>query len=82
MLEIAKQKPRKNKPLTEKDILKMEIAKEMGIWEQVEKEGWQSLSNATCGRVGGIMKKRLKEQKSRNQSSPVLKENDKESNPV
>ncbi len=39
----------------------MEIAKELGIWEQVEKEGWKSLSNAACGRVGGIMRKRLKE---------------------
>lgn len=43
-------------------MLKMEIAKELGIWELVEKEGWQSLSNATCGKVGGIMRKRLKEQ--------------------
>ncbi len=38
----------------------MEIAKELGIWEQVENEGWASLSNAACGRVGGIMSKRLK----------------------
>lgn len=76
MLEIAKQKTKKNKPLTEKDILKMEIAKEMGIWEQVEKEGWQSLSNATCGKVGGIMKQRLKEQKSQNPSSPAIIKND------
>jgi len=39
----------------------MEIARELGIWEQVEKEGWDSLSNAVCGRVGGIMSKRLRE---------------------
>ncbi len=76
MLEIAKQRTKQNKPLTEKDILKMEIAKEMGIWDQVEKEGWQSLSNATCGKVGGIMKQRLKEQKSRNQSSPASIKNE------
>jgi len=53
------------KPLSERDILKMEIAKEMGIWEQVEQEGWGSLTNASCGRLGGIMQKRLKEQKNR-----------------
>ncbi|HHW61021.1 MAG TPA: small, acid-soluble spore protein, alpha/beta type [Syntrophomonadaceae bacterium] len=46
---------------SERERLKMEIAKELGIWEQVEKEGWKSLSNAACGRVGGIMRKRLKE---------------------
>lgn len=45
----------------EREHLKMEIAKELGIWEQVEKEGWKSLSNAACGRIGGIMRKRLKE---------------------
>jgi len=55
-------KKKKNKPLTEQDMLKIEIAKELGIWEQVENEGWGSLSNATCGRLGGIMRKRLKEQ--------------------
>ncbi|MDD2510352.1 MAG: small, acid-soluble spore protein, alpha/beta type [Syntrophomonas sp.] len=47
--------------MSEKDLLKIEIAKELGIWEQVEKEGWDSLSNATCGRVGGLMSKRLRE---------------------
>ncbi len=57
-------KRKKLKPvLTERDRLKVEIAKELGLWEQIEKEGWESLSNAACGRVGGIMRKRLKENK-------------------
>lgn len=60
---ISKKKSKKQKVLTDKDLLKMEIARELGIWEQVEKEGWDSLSNAVCGRVGGIMSKRLREQK-------------------
>ena len=60
----------------------MEIAKEMGIWEQVETDGWQSLSNATCGRVGGIMRKRLQEQKPPTQSSSAFIEKENESNPV
>lgn len=47
--------------MSEKDLLKMEVAKEMGIWEQVEREGWDSLSNAVCGKVGGIMSRRLRE---------------------
>ncbi|MGI6468020.1 MAG: small, acid-soluble spore protein, alpha/beta type [Syntrophomonadaceae bacterium] len=38
----------------------MEIAKELGIWEQVQNEGWESLSNAVCGKVGGLMSKRLR----------------------
>lgn len=58
-----KNKNKKKKPLTEKDLMKMEIARELGIWEQIEEHGWESLSNAACGRIGGIMSKRLKERK-------------------
>jgi len=58
-----KKSKKKNKVLTERDRLKMEIARELGLWEQVEKEGWESLTNAACGRVGGIMRKRLKDQR-------------------
>ncbi len=53
-------KNRKTKVLTEKDLLKIEIAKEIGIWDQVQNEGWESLSNAVCGKVGGLMSKRLR----------------------
>ncbi len=42
-------KNRKTKVLTEKDLLKIEIAKEIGIWDQ-----------AVCGKVGGLMSKRLR----------------------
>lgn len=54
---------KKKKPviMSEKDILKMEIAKELGVWDQVEREGWNSLSNAICGKVGGIMSRRLRD---------------------
>lgn len=56
-------KKKGNKPLSAKDKLKLEIARELGILEQVEREGWESLSNAVCGKVGGIMSKRLREGK-------------------
>ncbi|MGI5880189.1 MAG: small, acid-soluble spore protein, alpha/beta type [Syntrophomonadaceae bacterium] len=54
---------KKKKIETEMDRLKMEIAWELGLGEQIERDGWESLSNAACGRVGGIMSKRLKEQR-------------------
>lgn len=65
---MSKPKAKKKKELTQKDLLKIEIAKELGIWEQVEKEGWESLSNEACGRVGGIMSKRLREQRKQNEN--------------
>ncbi|HAA09498.1 MAG: small, acid-soluble spore protein, alpha/beta type [Syntrophomonadaceae bacterium] len=58
-----KTRDKKKKYLTEYDLLKMEIAKELGLWEQIEKEGWESLSNAACGRLGGIMGKRMREKR-------------------
>ncbi|HHV15616.1 MAG TPA: small, acid-soluble spore protein, alpha/beta type [Gelria sp.] len=53
-------KKKKSKPLDEKEKLKLEIARELGILEQVENEGWGSLNNAMCGKVGGLMSKRLR----------------------
>jgi hypothetical protein len=57
---MSRKKAKANQPLSERDLLKLEIAREMGVLEQVEKEGWKSLSNATCGRMGAIMRQRLK----------------------
>ncbi len=62
---MGKKSKKKKKPLTENDLMKIEIARELGIWEQIEKDGWESMSNAACGRIGGIMSKRLKEKKRR-----------------
>ena len=61
-----KSRDKKKKVLTEYDRLKMEIAKEVGLWEQIEQEGWESLSNAACGRLGGIMSRRLREKRQQN----------------
>ncbi len=60
---MSEKRKKKIKPLTEKDLMKIEIARELGLWEQIEKHGWESMSNAACGRIGGIMSKRLKERK-------------------
>ncbi|UZQ85977.1 alpha/beta-type small acid-soluble spore protein [Thermoclostridium stercorarium] len=38
--------------------LKLEIAKELGLLEKVQKEGWKSLSAKETGRIGGLMAKR------------------------
>ena len=42
----------------------MEIAGELGLLDQVMREGWKSLSSKETGRIGGLMtKKRRQEQK-------------------
>lgn len=61
VLNMSSKKRKANQPLSERDLLKLEIAREMGVLDQVEKEGWKSISNATCGRLGGIMRQKLKQ---------------------
>ncbi|HWI63435.1 MAG TPA: small, acid-soluble spore protein, alpha/beta type [Symbiobacteriaceae bacterium] len=53
--------PKKPKELTPLDLLKMEIATELGLAEKVATDGWGMLTAAETGRVGGILNKRLKE---------------------
>jgi len=63
-------KPRRKsrrKPLTAKDHLKLAIAKQLGLLEQVRREGWGSLSAKECGQVGGILSRMLK----REQAAPA-----------
>ncbi len=42
------------------DMLKLEIANELGLGEKVLKYGWKSLSAKETGRIGGLVAKRRK----------------------
>ena len=57
--DFPKVKPRLKKidPL---EPLKMEIAAELGLLEQVKTKGWHSLSAREAGRIGGLMTQRQK----------------------
>jgi hypothetical protein len=55
--------PKTPKPLTEDEILKYEIAEELGLADKVQKSGWKSLSAKETGRIGGLMTKRKREKK-------------------
>lgn len=49
--------------LSPDDKMKYEIAEELGLLEQVKKEGWKSLSAKETGRIGGIMTRKKREMK-------------------
>ena len=51
---------KKDKPMTPEDILKLEIAEELGLDEKVKQKGWKSLTSKESGKIGGIMSARLK----------------------
>jgi len=53
-------KGKKEKPLTPDDILKLEIAEELGLADKIKEGGWKSLTSRESGRIGGIMAKRKK----------------------
>lgn len=40
--------------------LKIEAAKELGLFEKVMKHGWKSLSAKETGRIGGMVTKKKK----------------------
>ena len=56
-------KGKKKKELTPDDLIKFEIAKELGLMEKVEQYGWGGLTARETGRIGGIMTRRKKERK-------------------
>ncbi len=56
-------KSKKEKPLTADDILKYEIAQELGLSDKISKNGWKSLTSKESGKIGGIMAKRKKDNK-------------------
>jgi len=42
------------------DLLKFEVARELGLAEKVMKFGWKSLSPKETGKIGGMVSKRKK----------------------
>ncbi|MCL2404123.1 MAG: alpha/beta-type small acid-soluble spore protein [Defluviitaleaceae bacterium] len=50
------------------DIMKHEIAAELGLLDKVNNTGWRSLTARESGRVGGILSRRIKQAKAKNTS--------------
>ena len=54
---------KKAKKLTVNDVLKYEIAAELGLMDKIGQGGWKSLTARESGRIGGILAKRRKDYK-------------------
>lgn len=61
-----KEKKPKIKRTDPYEALKMEIAAELGLMDQVRDKGWHSLSARDAGKIGGIMTQRKKKQNEKN----------------
>lgn len=51
---------KKKRKLEDEDMLKYEVANELGLLEKVLKYGWKSLTAKETGRIGGLVTKRKK----------------------
>ncbi len=54
---------KKKKEPTPEDIMKIEIAAELGLMEKVEELGWGGLTAKETGRIGGLMTAKKKQRK-------------------
>ena len=63
MAKTKNQVPIDPADLSPEDKLKFEIAEELGLGDKVIKGGWRSLTAKERGRIGGLIKKKRREQK-------------------
>ena len=63
MAKKKKDEPFDPKNLTPKELLKYEIATELGLSDKVLKHGWKSLTSKESGRIGGLVTKKKREMK-------------------
>lgn len=54
---------KKKKELTKDDLLKLEIAEELGLTDRIKEVGWGGLTAKESGRIGGIMTSRKRKKK-------------------
>jgi hypothetical protein len=54
---LPKKRLKRSDPL---EPLKLEIAAELGLLEQVQNKGWHTLTAKDSGRIGGLMNQRLR----------------------
>ena len=67
-----KKNEKKLKPLTRDDIMKYEIASELGLIDKVSEIGWAGLTAKEAGKIGGMLtarKKKLKKQEEENKGN-------------
>ena len=69
--------------LTPDEVLKYEIAGELGLLDRVLENGWRTLTAKEPGRIGGLVTRRKREMASREETgagSEILQEKSKKQN--
>lgn len=53
-------KTTKGKKVTKEDLLKLEVAQELGLLDKINSGGWGALTAKEAGKIGGIITSRIK----------------------
>ena len=61
LFRSKKDKPIRLEELTKEELVKYEIAEELGLLDRVLNDGWRSLSSKETGRIGGLLARRKRE---------------------
>ena len=62
-MKTREEKPIRLEELTKDELLKYEVAQELGLLDQVMQHGWKSLTSKETGRIGGLVTKRKRDRK-------------------
>jgi len=54
---------KKKKAPTPEDLMKMEIAEELGLMDKIDELGWGGLTAKETGRIGGLMTAKKRQRK-------------------
>ena len=71
MAKKKKEEPLDFENMTPEELLKYEIADEIGLGDKILKGGWKSLTSKESGRIGGLITRKKREmagQKGKNQT--------------
>ena len=66
-MAVKKQKPIILDELSKEELMKYEIAEELGLLDKVMEEGWRALSSKETGRIGGLLAKKKRAVKNNNE---------------
>ncbi len=58
-----KEKPINLDTMDKEELMKYEVAEELGLLDKVMTEGWKSLSSKETGRIGGILARKKRREK-------------------
>ena len=63
MAKKKKEEPLDFENMTPEELLKYEIADEIGLGDKILKGGWKSLTSKESGRIGGLITRKKREMK-------------------